>query len=147
MNLTRTTFAVLCLLLLVTPLATAEKQRDWRNGTVLDSSRSRYFAGTIGNSNTSGSVNDSGSFNGSTTSSETAVYRVYQNFVIEGDQYAYLAQEHLHWRWSKPADLTVNGKVKYAVDKRKLYVIDDEGKEHEMEIVKKVLRTPESVTK
>ena len=39
--------------------------------------------------------------------------------------------------------LTVNGPVKYAIEKRKLYVIDEDGKEHEMEIVKKTLRTPE----
>src|ERR1035441_1891939 len=121
-----------CFLLFIPTSATAEKQHDWQIGTVRDSTRSRYFAGTIGDANTNGSVNDDGRFNGNTSSSETAIYRVYQNFVIEGDQFVYLAQEHVKWRWSKPADLTVNGKVKYAVEKRKLYVIDDEGKEHEM---------------
>src|ERR1700728_262285 len=128
------------LLFLIVSFSFAEKARDWQPGTVLDTNRSRYFAGTIGNANASGSVSDSGTYNGSATASETAIYRVYQNFLIEGDQYVYLAQEHLKWRWSKLADLTVNGKVKYAVEKRKLYVIDDEGKEHEMEIVKKTLR-------
>lgn len=112
----------------------------WQTGIVRDSQRSRYFAGTVGNSNTNGSISDNGNYNGTTSGSQTAVYRVYQNFVIEGDQYAYFVQEHIKWRWSKPADLTVNGRVKYAVDKRKMYVIDDEGKDHEMEIVKKVLR-------
>lgn len=120
----------------------AEKTHDWQTGMVLDTSRSRYFAGTVGNGNTNGQVSDNGSYSGNSSSSETAVYRVYQNFQIEGEQYVYLAQEHLKWRWSKPADLTVNGKVKYAVEKRKLFVIDDEGKDHEMEIVKKVLKQP-----
>jgi hypothetical protein len=36
--------------------------------------------------------------------------------------------------------LTVNGPVKYAVEKQTLFVIDEDGKEHEMEIVKKTLR-------
>jgi len=36
----------------------------------------------------------------------------------------------------------VNGPVRYAVEKRKLYVIDDDGKEHEMEVVKRILRQP-----
>jgi hypothetical protein len=130
------------LLLVCTVANAADKTRDWQTGTVLDSNRSRYFAGTIGNANTNGTVNDNGNYNGNTSASETAIYRVYQNFVIEGDQFVYLAQEHIKWRWSKPADLTVNGKVKFAVEKRKLYVIDDEGKEHEMEIVKKTLRSP-----
>jgi hypothetical protein len=36
----------------------------------------------------------------------------------------------------------VNGPVKFAVDahERKLFVIDDDGKEHEMEITSKTLR-------
>jgi hypothetical protein len=35
----------------------------------------------------------------------------------------------------------------YAVEKRSLYVIDDEGKEHKMEIVKRVLKTAEAAPK
>jgi len=41
------------------------------------------------------------------------------------------------------ANVTVNAPVKYAVEKRKLYVMDEDGKEHEMEIIKKTLRLPE----
>lgn len=142
----RKLLALLAFLFLIPAFASAEKPRNWQTGTVLDSNRSRYFAGTVRNANTNGAINDSGSYYGNTATSERAIYRVYQNFVIEGDQYVYLAQEHIKWRWSKPADLTVNGKVKYAVEKRKLYVIDDEGKEHEMGIVKKTLRTQDSET-
>ncbi len=146
MKSTRKLLGLFALVLLIATFAAAEKSRNWQNGTVLDSNRSRYFAGTVGNANTNGNISDSGGYYGDTATSERAIYRVYQNFVIAGDQYVYLAQEHLKWRWSKPADLTVNGKVKYAVEKRKFYVIDDEGKEHEMEIVKKTLRIPESDT-
>jgi hypothetical protein len=120
-----------------------EKQRDWQTGKVLDSQRSRYFAGTVGSSNTTGNVDvsgDSATYRGQTSGSQTAVYRVFETFLIEGEQYAYLAQERLRWRWSKPANVTVNGPVKYAVEKRKLFVIDEDGKEHEMEIIKKTLR-------
>jgi mRNA-degrading endonuclease HigB of HigAB toxin-antitoxin module len=56
--------------------------------------------------------------------------------------YAYLAQERLKRRWSKPANVKVNAPVKFSVVDRKLYVLDENGKEHEMEIVKKVLRQP-----
>src|SRR5258708_7190583 len=121
----------------------AEKTRDWQTGKVLDSERSRYFAGTVGSANTTGTAQTNGSngtYQGSTTSSQTAVYRVYETFLIEGETYAYLAQERLRWKWSKPANLTVNGPVKFALEKRKLFVIDEEGKENEMEIVKKGLR-------
>ena len=118
----------------------AAKARDWQTGKVLDTNRQGYFAGTVGNSNTNGSVDSSGNYHGNSSGGETAVYSVSETFVIEGDQYVYLAQERLRWRWSKAANVTVNGLVRYVVDKRKLYVLDEDGKEHEMEIVKKTLR-------
>ena len=123
----------------------AEKVRDWQTGKVLDSERSRYFAGTVGDANTTGHAQANGnygSYHGHTNTSETAIYRVYESFMIEGETHAYLAQEHLRWRWSKAANLTVNGPVKFAIEKRKLFVIDEDGKEHEMEIVKRILRLP-----
>jgi hypothetical protein len=118
----------------------AQKQRVWEDGKVLDSQRQRYFAGTIANANTNGSVDSNGNYHANSTGGETAVYRLFETFVIEGAQYVYLAQERLRWRWSKAANLTVNGPVKYAVDKRRLFIVDDDGKEHEMEIVKKTLK-------
>jgi hypothetical protein len=134
---------VLLALVLALSLA-AEKQRDWQLGKVLDTQRQRYFAGTFSSGSANGKVDeDSGTFRGQTDSSSTAVYRVFENFVIEGDKYVYLGQERLRWRWSKAANVTVNGPVKYAVEKRKLYILDEDGKEHEMEIVKKTLRLPD----
>jgi hypothetical protein len=67
---------------------------------------------------------------------------VYQDFQFEGEKKVYAARERLTWCWSKEANLTVNGPVKFSVDKRerKLFVIDDKGKEHEMEIISKALR-------
>ena len=120
----------------------AEKQRDWQMGKVLDSQRYRYFAGTVGSGNTTGTADNDGTFRGNTNTSQTAIYRVFETFLIEGDTYAYWAQERLRFRWSKAANLTVNGPVKYALEKRKLFVIDEDGKEHEMEVVKKTLRQP-----
>jgi hypothetical protein len=95
-------FFLLCFL---TTLAVAgRKERAWQTGKVLDSQRQRYFAGTVGNSNTNGVVDSSGNIHANSSGGETAVYRVFETFVIEGDQYVYLAQERLHWRWSKPAN-------------------------------------------
>lgn len=123
----------------------AEKPRDWQTGKVLDSQRSRYFAGTVGSANTTGTAQANGNYGtyqGHTNTSETPVYRVYETFLIESETHAYLAEERLRWRWSKPANLTVNGPVKFTVEKRKLFVIDDDGKQHEMEIVKRISRLP-----
>jgi hypothetical protein len=123
-----------------------EQSRRWQTGKVLDTERSRYFAGTVGTANTTANAQTYGSYGtyqGQTNTSQTALYRTYQTVLIEGETYAYLAQERLRWWWSKPANLTVNGPVKFAVEKRKLFVIDEDGKEHEMEIIKRFLRVPE----
>ena len=144
--LLKAVFSVAILLTLAHEAMGAEKIRDWQTGKVLDTQRSKYFAGTVGNANTTGTAQtngDYGTYQGHTNTSQTAVYRVYETFLIEGQTYAYFGQERLRWRWSKPANLTVNGLVKFAVEKRKLFVIDDDGKEHEMEIIKRILRPPE----
>ena len=66
--------------------------------------------------------------------------------VIAGDDYSaplgrfyqeYIAQRQLHV-WSKTAVLIVKTPVKFAVEKRKLYLIDDDGKNYEFDIVKQV---------
>lgn len=146
----RSLVAAVFILVFVQVAVGAEKKRDWQTGKVLDSERSRYFAGTVGNANTYGTAQANGNYGtyqGNTNTSQTAVYRVFETFLIEGETHAYLAQERLRWKWSKPANLTVNGPVKFAVEKRKLFVIDEDGKEHEMEIVKKVLRQPAETPK
>ena len=142
-------------LLAVAGIAFCATPLQWQAGKVLDTQRNSYFAGTVDSGTTSGSAITTGSATtsggtatGSATStgsawsihSSTAVYRVFETFVIEGEDYAYVASERLRWRWSHPANLAVNGPVKYAVDGRKLIVID-EGKQHEMEILKRILRT------
>jgi hypothetical protein len=45
------------------------------------------------------------------------------------------------------ATVTVNGPVKHAVEKWKLFVMDEDGKKHEMKIVMKTLRRPEQAGK
>jgi hypothetical protein len=150
MNRRNALVAVLVCLFGLSPLAPAEKQLDWQVGILRDSERSRFFAGTIGDSNSNGNATAYGNtatYNERTNTSETPIYRVYQTYEIEGDQYVYLAQQHIKWRWSKAADIAVNGRIQYAVDKRKLYLVDDQRKVYELQIVKKVLKTPQSAAK
>lgn len=137
--------ATVLVALLPAMVLSAEKARDWQTGKVLDTERSRYFAGTVGSGNTTGTAQTNGNYGtyqGQTNTTQAAVYRVYQTFAIEGETRVYMAEERLRWKWSKPANLTVNAPVKFAVQKRKLFVIDDDGKEHEMEIIKQVLKQP-----
>jgi hypothetical protein len=142
---------------------TAEHQ--WKVGTVLDANRSRYFVGMLNNSsaqtNENGTVTASanstsygdttntqidGSYSGtrttSTSGSSVPIYRVYDNLVIEGDDMVYVTSEHLTWRWSKGAHVAVNGTIRYYVDGRKLHVLDEDSKEHTIEIIKEIKKTP-----
>ena len=142
---TRQACAAVALALLPGIALSGEKVRNWQVGKVIDTERSRYFAGTVGSGSTTGTAQTNGNYGtyqGQTNTTQTAVYRVYQTIAIEGDSHAYMAQERLRWKWSKPANLTVNAPVKFAVAKRKLFVIDDDGREHEMEIIKQVLKQP-----
>ncbi len=66
------------------------------------------------------------------------LYRVYENLIIEGDDMVYVTQERIRWRWSKGAQVTVNGEIKDYVDRRRLHVLDDMGKEHVIEILKQI---------
>jgi hypothetical protein len=138
-----------------------QKDHQWSVGKVLDENHARYFAGmlndsssnttengtwngnanstSIGNStNTQANGGYSGTRNTSTYGSSIPIYRVYDNLVIEGDESVYITSERLRWRWSKGTHVAVNGTVKYYVDGRKLYVLDDDNKEHTIEIVKEI---------
>jgi hypothetical protein len=139
-------------------------EHEWKVGTVLDENRSRYFVGMLNNSSAqtnengtlTGSANSTtyggttnteidGSYSGtrttSTSGSSVPVYRVYDNLVIEGDDTIYVTSEHLTWRWSKGAHVAVNGTIRYYVDGRKLHVLDDDSKEHTIQIIKEIKKT------
>jgi len=48
----------------------------------------------------------------------------------------YVAKEHLLFPWSKSANVTVGEAVKFFPEKNKIYILDDDGKEHKATIVK-----------
>ncbi len=68
------------------------------------------------------------------------MYRVYETYLIEAGDYVYECQEHIKWRWSKPAALTVNGPVQFAIEKDRIYIKSEDGREHETKIIKKILK-------
>jgi hypothetical protein len=60
--------------------------------------------------------------------------------VIESDTHVYVARERLRWRWSKPANLTINAPIRFAIEKDRRFILDEDGKEHEAKITKKILK-------
>lgn len=154
-----------CIFLILTfgaSFAKAKKaDHEWLEGKILDENRARYYAGTLNNSSSqttengslSGNANStnigsstntqiSGAYSGSRTTStsgvSTPIYRVYDNLVVEGSDTVYVTSERLRWRWSKGAHVAVNGSIKYYAEGRKLHILDNDGKEHSVEILKEM---------
>jgi hypothetical protein len=123
------------------PATAAERKRNWQIGKVLDSQVTKTFAGSSSHTTTSPGIKPDGTYraDANTNTNTSANYDIDLIVTIQGDTRIYAASERSRWRWSKQANLTVNGRVQFAVEKDKLFVIDEDGKEHEMKVVKKVL--------
>ncbi len=126
----RYSLAVALFLIALAVPAAARKEREWQTGKVLDPQNSPYYTASAVDAPYGGK-------------SDEPVMKAYEPFLIEGPASAYFARQGLRWEWSKPAQLKPNGTVKFAVDGDRLYVIDDAGKEHRMEITKTVPRKTE----
>jgi hypothetical protein len=131
--------SLLILVIILCSVAAAKKERDWKTGKLLDTGNEVIT--TSGGTNTQGRVNPDGTYS-STTSTAKWNHGKY-TFVIQGDDYVYVVSHVLSWRWSKEVQLTVNGPVRYAVEKNKLYLIDENDREFKMKIEKKILREKE----
>src|SRR5439155_4076354 len=116
---------VVIFMLAVLPVITlaASIKRDWKEGTWRDSQRFSETRGAI-----------------AVGPSIVILPKVVQRFVIGTPEYFYSAEQRLKGR-QKPLPMTVNGSVKYALDKETIYVIGDDGKEYKLALTKKVLRT------
>ena len=123
---------ILVLAILLAGTAFAQPKRDWQDGTWRDSERIASLAGVVANGSVVGN---------SATATAVPVHRVYQEFVIETPDRFLFAEQRLRFRWSKAVPMTVNASVKYALEKDKIYVVGEDGKEYELSVTKKVLKT------
>ena len=58
-------------------------------------------------------------------------------YVLESPQMRYIGL----WRKQKGIPMTVNAPVRFALEKDKLYVVGEDGKEYELKLTKKILKT------
>jgi hypothetical protein len=100
------------------------KEREWLEGKLLDIGSAPYTYGSV--------VNGTGGVH----QGERITYR------IDDGKYVYTAS-HTHRRRDKALPLTVNDKIKFALEKDKVYILDEDGKEHELKFVKKTLKESE----
>jgi hypothetical protein len=132
-------FLTLCLVLMLGVMVKAQS-RNWQTGTLLETEQQKVLEGSTTNRINSGSGSN-GNYSGNSTSTKTDNYDTYQVFTISSGQTIYVAREHLFFPWSKPTLTTVGAPVKFAVEKNDLYVMDAEGRQHKMGIVKTALKT------
>lgn len=98
-------------------LGTDDKKRDWQEGKLIDISNAPFTEGTIGGP----------------AHKEKIIY------VIDAGKYIYTFS-HLHFPHDKAMPVTVNTVVKFAIEKNKVYLLDEEGKEHDVKFEKKALK-------
>jgi hypothetical protein len=119
------------LAVLLSAVVFTQTQRQWQDGTWRDTERLSTIAGVVGSGQVSGH---------NYTGAASVVRKRYQLFVIEGSLHIYVGEERLRWRWSKPIPMTVNAPVRFAVSNDKVWVVGEDGKEHGLSLVKKILK-------
>ncbi|HYW45189.1 MAG TPA: hypothetical protein VE959_20165 [Bryobacteraceae bacterium] len=119
---------IVVVIALTGPAFGGKKNRDWQTGKLVDSQRSQNVVGAV----------ERPPVGFDSRRRTNNVYETRDTFIIETDSYTYTASEIV--RGTKPANVTVNGPVKFAIDGTTMYLLDDGGKEHKADVTKKVLR-------
>ncbi len=144
-GVTRSIVSTLLLLLLAVPVFAATA-RDWQTGTLLETEQEKVPSGTISHSNTDVTAKDKGDktqYSGNRTTTTTQDYDTFQIYTVQHGSKIYTAREQLLFPWSKPANLSVGEHVKMVVDKNRMYLLDDDGKEHKAKITKVKMKSAE----
>jgi len=134
------------LVVLIVMPGLAEEKRAWLNGTLIESeTRSELIGSAEVESGKTPGIISGGEYSG--RKEQQRSYRVWQEYVIETHDLLISAIQPLNWRWSKPAVLTVGGSLRFALEKRNLYISDDTGKEYKCELVRKRAKKVEPETR
>jgi hypothetical protein len=117
------------------------KERDWQNAKLLDPDRTKYFANEHLEATSARPELNTGvtSSNGYTASSNagTVSPAVHDFYIVETQDMVYLA-ERIRLKSSPAAKLGVTRPVKFAVDKKNLYLMNENGDEYQTKILKQV---------
>ena len=118
----------------------APKERAWQDGRLLDMRDNPYFTGKDFGSGTT-SLMPAQSYNNDYMVSQNSGTSkvVYDHYVIESRTTAYLVEQG-RLKDYPGAHVTVRRALKFAVEKNKLWMIDEDGKEVETKVLKQVER-------
>jgi hypothetical protein len=136
---------LLAAFLLVGTMVFGATPRQWHSGKLLDTEQQKVTEGSTTHYNTDSQVknrNGKTDYSQNSTATTTDNTDTYEVYTIEGHEKTYIAREKLLFPWSKPANVVVGDEVKFAIDGRKLIILDDDHKEHKASIVKVSLNHP-----
>lgn len=120
--------------LLIAILATSAwaKDRIWQDGSLLDTRSNKYFR-SIETSSDADRAQSSRMF----TDAQTVLTNtIYDRYVVESADAAYLV-ERARFKSSKPSLLRPNLSIKFALEKKKIWLLDEEGRELETTILER----------
>jgi hypothetical protein len=121
--------------LLIAMLATSAwaKDRIWQDGSLLDTRSNKYFPG-IDSSGEADRAPSSRMFSDTSTAQTNTIY---DRYVVESGDAVYLV-ERGRFKSAKPSLLRPYLSIKFAVDKKKVWLLDEEGRELETTVLKRV---------
>lgn len=142
-NIMRISFGPKLLIALLLTGATAfAATRQWQSGKLLDTERQKVTDGSTTHYNTDSqkkNKNGKTDYSRNTTATTTDNTDNYEVYTIQGPEKTYIAREKLLFPWSKPANVTVGAELKYAIEGRRVIILDEDQKEHKASIVKTTL--------
>lgn len=123
----------------------ASKERDWKAGKLLDPNRTQYFAkesldATPTRPGLDTKVQGQGFQASANAGPESPA--VHDYYIVEAEGMVYLA-ERIRLKSSPAAKLAVTRPLKLAVDKKTLYLMNENGEEYQTKILKQIERETE----
>ena len=114
----------------------AQKNRDWQTGTLLDTEHNTYFGGGyLSPADTTMHFGDPRTGSELRVGTRSTDNFVLDHYVVESETSVYLVQV-MRLAPSKAYRLSANMPVKFAVEKKKLWLLDADGKEYQTTIAK-----------
>jgi hypothetical protein len=122
------------------------KERDWQTAKLLDPDRTKYFSdehleAAAERPGLNTSVTSAAGYQANTNSGSAPV-AVHDYFIVETQGVVYLA-ERIRLKSSPAPNLAVTRPIKFALDKKNLYLMNENGDEYQTKIVKQVERERE----
>jgi len=108
------------------------KERAWQEGMLLNPEKNAYFLGVEKTEEITATSYQRGN---TASGSDSPVVSVREHFVVEASDAVYLV-ERARFVSAPPSRLFITMQVKFFVEKNKFYILDRDGKELDMKVLK-----------